>query len=122
MVWLVRMLMGLGVPVSEDSVWPAFMALMREMAEGEFPLRGCEVTHWSVQRGLARTDFVRICIKGAVGTSGIQDGITITMVYLHEENATLLAWVQGVRPAWGRAVVLRADVAKRVLGFGETCA
>ncbi len=69
MLWLVRLLLSSEFPASQSQTWAALWAMLGRIVAGDFQLRGCEVTEWSVCRGRERTDYVHFRVRG-VGRDG----------------------------------------------------
>ncbi len=93
LLWVLRLMISVGLTEGRDTAGAALWAMLRRVACGDFALRGCSVTRWTVNRGLERTDYTRFQVTGDGDIVGGSDGFTLTVEWVHNERAE--AWPIG---------------------------
>ena len=83
-LWVAQLLLSLDMPALQGRPWAVFWALLGRIVSGDFTMRGCEVSQWTMRRGLERVECIRIRVggddAGAEGRSYFE--LTIRMIYV----------------------------------------
>ena len=113
-LWLVRVLFSSEFSAMQGQAWAALVAMLGRIVSGDFQLRGCEVTKWSVCRGLERTDYVRFRVHGVLRDGSQAGGFTLTLQNVVEDAVEWLA-----RDVILPVALVRIGCAGVLGGFGE---
>ncbi len=103
-LWIVRLLLNSEISASQERPWAALWAVLARIVSGDFQLRGCEVTHWTVWDGREHLECVRLNIRGTNAGLGKSEGFTLTIETVVTVNAEFLGFARLV-PVLGRLFV-----------------